>query len=407
MKKVAWIGLIVVLGEPVIACKVTNPLYCDEATPCKDPLRPFCDIRGELAASNGVRNTCVAALEGNELADAGIKDSAMPDDAQLPCSYKIAFVSERTGEAQIHLMDADGNNVHTLTSRPKIKSSPIWSSSGYSIFFLEQTLGKNNALLESEVVKVNIDTEDVQRLVSPGISRHLNLSNSGNKLAFISDEDGDYEVFTMNTDGSGLSQLTQNSFDDDAPFWSPVDSQIVFTHNSGSVPRIYKMNSDGTNQLSLTGDPGPDFQPHWSPDGKTIAFMSARDGSLGIYIMKPDGTDAQKLATLNSYSILYELSYRWSPNSKKIIFKESKDSLLGELLSFDIDSEQLTNLTNTPHQEATPVWSPDGEKIAYRRGQLGLGEIYIMNADGSEQTNLTNHPAADRDPAFSPCLPVP
>ena len=72
------------------------------------------------------------------------------------------------------------------------------------------------------------------------------------------------------------------------PAWSPDGKRIAFTSNRDGNYEIYVMNADGTGLRNVTQHPGQDNYAAWSPDGKHLAFLSNRSGSYDIYIMKID-----------------------------------------------------------------------------------------------------------------------
>src|SRR2546423_8170263 len=88
------------------------------------------------------------------------------------------------------------------------------------------------------------------------------------------------EIYVINSDGTGLTRLTNDGFDDYAPHWSPDGTKIVFNkHLTGpSNNEIFVMNADGTNPVDLTNNPGQDARPSWSPDGKRIVFHRQTSG---------------------------------------------------------------------------------------------------------------------------------
>jgi WD40-like Beta Propeller Repeat len=95
-------------------------------------------------------------------------------------------------------------------------------------------------------------------------------------------------IAVINSDGSGLHNLTTAA--DSGPKWSPDGQKILFTSDRDGNREIYVMNPDGTGQTNLTANPAADFNPVWSPDSKQIAFGSNRDGDYDIYVMNRDGT---------------------------------------------------------------------------------------------------------------------
>jgi WD40-like Beta Propeller Repeat/HYR domain len=188
------------------------------------------------------------------------------------------------------------------------------------------------------------------------------IQEENGKIVFVSNRDGNNEIYVMNADGSGQIRLTKNAAHDGFPSLSPDGEKVAFESNRDGNFEIYVMNAaDGSNQRRLTNNLAVDWFPSWSPDGTkiAIAFDSTREGNREIYVMNA------------------------------------------------ADGSNPTRLTNNPASDSDPSWSPDGEKIAFvsNRDERGDNnyEIYVMNAaDGSEQTNISNSPAYEADPDFGP-----
>ena len=182
------------------------------------------------------------------------------------------------------------------------------------------------------------------------------------KIAFTSARDGDSEIYVMNADGSGHTNLTNHPAFDEDPTWSPDGSQIAFISDRDGDSEIYVMNADGSGQTNLTNNPAIDADPAWSPDGTQIAFTSNRSNrenpAPDIYVMNADGSNQ-------------------------------------------------TRLSNNPAHNLGLAWSPDGTQIAFGSNRdVNNFDIYVINADGSGQTRLTNIPGADFSPAWSPAPTV-
>jgi PKD repeat protein len=130
-----------------------------------------------------------------------------------------------------------------------------------------------------------------------GNSRDGIWSPDGSQIAFVSDRDGNAEIYLMNADGSSLLNLTNSGSNDTAPAWSPDGSQIAFVSDRDGNAEIYLMNADGSSLLNLTNSGSNDTAPAWSPDGSQIAFVSDRSGTWKVYLMRANGTDILTLTT--------------------------------------------------------------------------------------------------------------
>ncbi len=219
-------------------------------------------------------------------------------------------------------------------------------------------------------------------------------------IAFMSDRDGNLEIYVMNADGSGVTNLTNNSAGDGFPSWSPDGARIAFVSDRDGNLEIYVMNADGSGVTNLTNNSAGDGSPSWSPDGARIAFDSDRDGNrdMHIYVMNGDGSDVTNL-TKNS-SLDTHTSPSWSPDGQRIAFESD-----GDIYVMNADGSDLTRLTRLigfSKANMSPSWSPDGQRIAFESNRHGNWDIYVMNPDGSGETKLTKSPANDGSPSWSP-----
>jgi Tol biopolymer transport system component len=275
-------------------------------------------------------------------------DTPLPPTATPISGGRVAFVSERDGNAEIYVMNADGSDVTRLTDTPAVEWLPIWSPDGTRIAFYSY---RDDF---AEIYVMNADGSGQMNLTNnPASDWDHSWAPDGTRIAFTSKRDGNEEIYVMNTDGSDVTRLTKESANDWRPSWAPDGTRIAFTSKRDGNPEIYVMNADGSNQTRMTNNPAGDYNPTWSPDGRRIAFDSDRDGNREIYVMNADSSD-------------------------------------------------VTRLTNILAWDEAPSWLPDGGRIAFQSYRDGNWEIYVMNADGSGQMNLTNNPASDRWSSWSP-----
>ena len=254
------------------------------------------------------------------------------------------------------------------------------------------------------------------------LSRSDGLRTSHSRIAFISNRDGNWEIYVMpapgpaaqvNPDGSGQTRLTDNPAEEWLPSWSPDGQHIAFVSNRDGGWGLYVMNveqalreGDTAAVTPLTNGLENDWDPAWSPDGIRLAYSSFRDGNREIYMIGADGRAKTRLTNNPAEDWLPT----WSPDGKRIAFVSDRDGDW-EIYTMNADGSEQTNRTNNAADDWVPAWSPDGARIAFQSNRDGNWEIYTMPAPGPaaqvdtaglEQTNLTNNPADDWDAAWSP-----
>ncbi len=219
-------------------------------------------------------------------------------------------------------------------------------------------------------------------------------------ILFVSDRDGNSEVYLLGMDGS-VTNLTNNPSNDNLPVWSPNGSQIAFVSDREGDNDILIMNADGSNAVNLTPtNPSNDNSPVWSPNGSQIAFVSDRDGSPDIFVMNADGSNP---VNLTSGSAANDTAPVWSPNGSQITFVSDRDGS-PDIFVMNADGSNPVNLTSgSAANDSAPAWSPNGSQIAFVSDRDGSPDIFVMNADGSNPVNLTSGSTAnDSAPAWSP-----
>ena len=156
---------------------------------------------------------------------------------------RIAFTSHRDGDPEIYVMNADGSNVTQLTNNSNWIWYSKWSPDG----------GKVAYLLGQEIYVMNADGSNITQLTNNSVyDGYPAWSPDGSKIAFTSTRDGDYEIYgdqeieiyVMNADGSNVTQLTDNSDVDLGPAWSPDGSRIAFVSDRDGDWEIYVMDVD-------------------------------------------------------------------------------------------------------------------------------------------------------------------
>lgn len=300
----------------------------------------------------------------------------------------------------------------------------------------------------TDIYRMNADGTGGQNLTgSPAGYASLSLSPDGTKVAFASSRSGQIQVWVMNTDGSGLRQLT-SMYHAGAPRWSPDGSRIAFWgYEADFRAHVYVMNADGSNPRNVSspaagsctatdtqtrieligwmpdgrvafsryvcregyrfytvnadgsGFARTDFNLNdawWSPDGSKVAFVRGEGGFRRLYVMNADGSGVRALVDAGTQSLPDRtLAYRssdytpWSPDGTRILFYgESSAKCTAWIAS--VDGSGLRQLTDAPCGEFEfNGWSPSGDRLAFTGWKDGRFDVYTLRADGTGLVNLT------------------
>jgi Tol biopolymer transport system component len=222
------------------------------------------------------------------------------------------------------------------------------------------------------------------------------------QLVFQSNHEGVPQIYTMNSDGTGLIRLTHTSQANMQPRWSPDGTEIVFASERDGRRDIYLMSADGSDQRNLSNHEALDGFPDWSPDGSRIVFHSARGGVMDIWVMDRDGGNLRQLTDHPNW----DLQPRFSPDGRRIAFVSERGGM-AQVFVMNADGSNARALTDEGFNQLVS-WSPDGRRIAFMSmramdmvGDQALWQIYIMNADGSGPMNLTRTSSHSWAPSWS------
>jgi len=375
-----------------------------------------------------------------------------------PDGRKIAFVSSRDGNIEIYVMNADGSNPTRLTNNWSTETQPAWSPDGSKIAFVSYRRSEGGDIY---VMNAADGSGEIQ-LTSTDNNQHPDWSPDGSKIIFMRQSGLPpgfvYQVFMMNADGTSQTSLTGGTtLSIFGPVWSPDQSRIAFELGG----QIYTMNPDGSGQTNVSKNQFTDSDPDWQPvhasttysvslsvvglpagtptryyvDGtfigtiqtgetKTMGFVPGPahllsvDLTVGEYVCRDNlwyvseagyhvfSYGATTTVTQTSTAVT---STSFPGANGKIAFVSDRGGTgvtALEIYVMNADGSGQTRLTNNAMWDDYPAWSPDGSKIAFARfrqvADNFVGQIYVMNADGSGQTNLSNNAADDYWPTWSP-----
>ena len=230
---------------------------------------------------------------------------------------------------------------------------------------------------------------------TPLVTDGIDISSLTGRIVFSAGPPHEEDIYVINADGSGLTQLTTNPATDFDPAWSPDGSKIAFRSQRDGNDEIYVMNADGSGQTILTDGPETGHSPEWSPDGKVV-FPSSEESGPSLWVVNPDGSELRFVSEVDG-------EYpAWSPDGTQIAYDLPSASEF-DIWVTNVDGSGDRLLAGGPTPQQGPAWSPDGMQIAFESGLEApehFKHIWIMNADGSGQRRLSQDYGAR--PVWSP-----
>lgn len=264
------------------------------------------------------------------------------------------------------------------------------------------------------------------------------VSPQGDVIAFVSNRDGNYDIYISTVDGAKNLRITNTPAPESAPAWTR-DGRLVFTtwadnkstvyaaseHNptpsiigtaSGKQPSIspdgtkllYSKGQfpslliaesalDGSNERELNKTPSSQFNAGYSPDQKQIAF--ARMDSmrqLQVWVMNADGSGERQLTRFKTDDGSPQWP-AWSPDGTRLAIqsgtynRNAPAENTAHIWIIDVKSGAATRLNphDEPYLDETPSWFPDGKRIAFQSNRSGRMEIWVMNVDGTGSVQVT------------------
>ncbi len=217
------------------------------------------------------------------------------------------------------------------------------------------------------------------------------------RIGFASNRDGNYEIYTMRTDGREVMRFTDGPERDREPACSGAGLMLYTSSAVGGGADIWLLDPESNEVTNLTRALGGDYSPRWAPDGDTIAFVSDRHGPGQLYLMDADGSGQTQLSRRES-SVEQPT---WAPDGFRLLFASEQDGSW-ELFSISIEDGSTSRVTQDAAQDWYPAWSPEGNRIAFTSDRGGRLQIYIMEPDGTEARRLTTFPLGAEQPQWSP-----
>jgi TolB protein len=247
---------------------------------------------------DGKRMIFIKALEGHEqlfIADTDGRNerqitrdpSDKEDPAWSPDGKHVAYVLIGP-KNRLHMMNIDASDDTILSPPMQSPIHPAWTSDGRSILYCTDDDLHPPQKNSAEIYRIDLATRRITTVISGGVNTYPAPSPDGLKIAFRKMIDTNSEVFVANSDGSGVTNLTNNPTFEGWPAWSPDGSQIAFAGNRNGVYQVFVMKADGSAVRLVANTEGRATAPKWSPDGKFIYFTNCwrtgRRGACEIFV---------------------------------------------------------------------------------------------------------------------------
>ena len=209
-----------------------------------------------------------------------------------PDGSRIVFDSERDGNRELYVMNSDGSDQTRLTFNPTADAGPVsFSPEGKRIAYARSVSDQGRGAYSFDIYTMNVDGSDQRQLtVDPDFDAEPIWSPDGTRILFISDRDGDLEIYAINPDGSREEKLSTSNSRHEGAFAFTADGKQVFcvadTLEKFEFLQIYLMNLDGTDRRRITSFSDKVYRVSYSKEAQKFAISSTADGNHEIYSME-------------------------------------------------------------------------------------------------------------------------
>ena len=268
---------------------------------------------------------------------------------------------------------------------------PIWSADGGKIIFNSSRASHPT----QNIFVMNSDGSNIKQLTfeKQGYGAGFaSPSKNGSHIAFISERDGNREVYLMDFDGSNVKRITKNSFwDGERVGWAPDSKSFLFHSNRSGLTQLYRYS---LKKNTITRFTDHDFSERWasySPDGRHIVFESGKDGNVEIYSMNVQSKEVFRLTD----HWADDGGPSWHPNGQDVYFYSNRDDCKYDLYVVNVNNKVTKRITKAHNWDLDATLSPDGAQMVWHSDRNDHYGIMTANKDGSNQKRLTNIETSD------------
>ncbi len=263
---------------------------------------------------------------------------------------EIAFVSDKTGNKEIYLMNADGTARRGVTSNRSINLFPGWSPKGDVILYTSYRGGI------PDVWAVSRGAARPGRVLATPASKFRGVwAHHDGQIALVMNQQANTDIFVLRQGTKDARRITFGSSIETSPSWSPDGQKLAFVSDQSGSPQVYVRDFASGETRRLTYRGAYNASPAWSPTGEWIAFAAQTDNSFDLYVIAPEGGEPHPVVV-------------------------------------------------HPRSDETPSWSPDGRRLAFSSNRYGRKEVFSVDLEGRNLVRLAPGFGNSQDPAWGPWL---
>ena len=279
-------------------------------------------------------------------------------------------------------------------------------ASGQGIVYVSEMEG------DADVYLVDPDSGNISPLTRRPSSTESGprWSPDGKHIAFVSDDLGSLDIIAVDvsdfgeTDVVAFRVLTSPEGNEESPRWNAESDRVAHVTDVDGHSDVYVSALEEGSPVRITSDETEEFLGDWSPDGQWLVFTRrGNEESQGLWLRNPAGVNLFQLTSEN------DLAPVWSPDGDAIAFVRNVDGNRDIYVLRPEDDDDWRGtvkarpLISSAEADHSPAWAPDGDTLAYVSEREGNAEIYVLETDKDEPPQrLTTNEAEDRQPVWSP-----
>ncbi len=311
----------------------------------------------------------------NETGD-GIQSINVNGCSALVCVDSLLYHTNQTNDWEIFWLDLDGlspvaeANLSRGVGEGIHDVAPTRSPNGDYVAFVSNRDGNWELYIASS------DGASVQRATyNEGVDTDPVWAPNGESLVFESNRDGNWELYSLDLATGLVMRLTVDEASDINPFWSPASGSIVFQSDRSGQWQIYSLSMSTYETTLLSDGTGNDYDPVYSIAGDYIAFRSDRLGGSVLFVMDKNGANVKAIsdAAGNASNIA------WYHNDEIIAYQSDIDGDM-DIYVYEFKTGETRKVTDNTVADYAPTWACDAPNVVFTSNVLGAPDIFITPA---------------------------